>query len=85
MFMKPPCDEAVIRSASADAPCAAKVGPWILAAAVLGSSMAFVDSTVVNGRFLPRGAYLLGHGLAIDEQGVFRSQSKSTVSLLIVK
>src|SRR5215472_5430816 len=46
--MKPPCDEAVIRSASADAPCAAKVGPWILAAGVLRSSMAFVDSIVVN-------------------------------------
>jgi len=46
--MKPPCDEGVIRSASADAPCRAEVGPWILTATVLGSSMAFLDSTVVN-------------------------------------
>jgi hypothetical protein len=54
MFMKPPCDEAVIRSVSPDATCAAKAEPWILAAAVLGSSMAFVDSSVLNGRFSPR-------------------------------
>jgi EmrB/QacA subfamily drug resistance transporter len=46
--MNPPCDEGVIRSRSADAPCRAEAGPWILAAVVLGSSMAFVDGTVVN-------------------------------------
>src|SRR6201987_137523 len=46
--MKPPCDEAVIRSASADTPCTAQAAHWILAATILGSSMAFIDSTVVN-------------------------------------
>src|SRR5882762_969007 len=46
--MKPPCDEAVLRSASTDSPCAPQAGPWILAATILGSSMAFIDSTVVN-------------------------------------
>ena len=46
--MKPPCDEAVVRSANADAPCTAQAAPWILAATILGSSMAFIDSTVVN-------------------------------------
>ncbi|MFZ0736147.1 MAG: MFS transporter [Candidatus Acidiferrales bacterium] len=46
--MKPPCDEAVIRSARADVPCAPQIAPWILAATILGSSMAFIDSTVVN-------------------------------------
>ena len=46
--MKPPCDEGFIRSASADAPCAMQAGSWILAATILGSSMAFIDSTVVN-------------------------------------
>ncbi len=29
-------------------PCAAQAGPWVLAATILGSSMAFIDSTVVN-------------------------------------
>ena len=46
--MKPPCDEAVVRSGHSVAPCAAQAGRWILAATILGSSMAFIDSTVVN-------------------------------------
>jgi EmrB/QacA subfamily drug resistance transporter len=46
--MKPPCDEGVIRSRNADVPSTAKAGRWILAATILGSSMAFIDSTVVN-------------------------------------
>src|SRR5438046_3176604 len=47
-FVQPPCDEAVIRSRAAAAPCAPASGPWILAATILGSSMAFIDGTVVN-------------------------------------
>ena len=46
--MKPPCDDAVIESSPAAAPCADAARPWILAVAILGSSMAFIDSTVVN-------------------------------------
>jgi EmrB/QacA subfamily drug resistance transporter len=46
--MKPPCDEVVIKSGSATAPCEEAAEPWILAATILGSGMAFVDSTVVN-------------------------------------
>jgi len=47
-FMKPPCDEAVVGSVNADVPCAPQAGHWILAATILGSSLAFIDSTVVN-------------------------------------
>jgi len=46
--MRPPCDDAVLRSASGGVPCAQQAEPWILAATILGSSMAFIDSTVVN-------------------------------------
>lgn len=46
--MRPPCDEAVIRSQIAIAPCRDKAGVWVLAATILASSMAFIDSTVVN-------------------------------------
>src|SRR6266446_2979177 len=46
--MRPPCDEAVIRSGSVRAPCGEGARLWILAATILGSSMAFIDSTVVN-------------------------------------
>jgi EmrB/QacA subfamily drug resistance transporter len=43
-----PCDEAVVRSAGAAVPGATESRTWILAATILGSSMAFIDSTVVN-------------------------------------
>jgi EmrB/QacA subfamily drug resistance transporter len=46
--MKAPCDEIAIRSASPGTRCAENSGPWILAATILGSSMAFIDGTVVN-------------------------------------
>src|ERR1700693_5754118 len=46
--MSPPCDEAVIRSGDAGSPCAAQSRAWILAATIIGSSLAFIDSTVVN-------------------------------------
>jgi EmrB/QacA subfamily drug resistance transporter len=44
-----PCVEAAIRSAApATSPCARTAQRWVLAATILGSSMAFIDSTVVN-------------------------------------
>jgi len=46
--MRLPCDEAAIRSGAGAVPCKPSSAPWILAAAILGSSMAFIDSTVVN-------------------------------------
>src|SRR5438270_10542023 len=52
-FIAEPCDESVIRSAPAAAPCPKQEGRWVLVATVLASSMAFIDSTVVNVE-LPR-------------------------------
>jgi EmrB/QacA subfamily drug resistance transporter len=43
-----PCDDGVIAAGVAQAPCAPQAGPWVLAATILGSSMAFIDGTVVN-------------------------------------
>src|SRR5438105_9944659 len=43
-----PCDEGVIGSGRAAKPCSKSSGPWVLAATILGSSMAFIDGTVVN-------------------------------------
>src|SRR5579872_4826032 len=73
--MKAPCDEAVIRSMSAAAPCRPEVKRWILAAAVLGSSMAFLDSTVVNVA-LPAlqtslGATVVGVQWVVESYGLF--------------
>src|SRR5712692_1726941 len=47
-MIKPPCDEGVIQAAPESAPRASDIGPWVLAATILGSSMAFIDGTVVN-------------------------------------
>jgi hypothetical protein len=44
---KPPRDQTAILAASAAHPSSA-CGRWVLAAAILGSSMAFIDGTVVN-------------------------------------
>jgi EmrB/QacA subfamily drug resistance transporter len=43
-----PCDESIIRSGLASAPCSKLAGRWVLVATTLASSMAFIDSTVVN-------------------------------------
>jgi len=47
-IIKQPCDEGVIESAPCVKPCTKIIGRWVLAATILGSSMAFVDGTVVN-------------------------------------
>jgi len=47
-FIREPCDESIIRSLAATAPCSKSSGPWVLAATTLASSMAFIDGTVVN-------------------------------------
>ncbi len=46
-FAKPPCDEASILAQPCGEPPAAN-GGWVLATTILGSSMAFIDGTVVN-------------------------------------
>src|SRR6478672_10645158 len=46
--MRQPCDEGVVLSGKPASPCGPKAQPWILAATVLASSMAFIDGTVVN-------------------------------------
>jgi EmrB/QacA subfamily drug resistance transporter len=48
MIFKPPCDEGVIRSVAARRPCPPDLRPWVLAATILGSSLTFIDGSVVN-------------------------------------
>src|SRR5712692_7787283 len=80
--MRPPCDEAVIRSGSARVPCGERARLWILAATILGSSMAFIDSTVVNVA-LP--ALQTGfHATVVDVQGVVESYGLFLGSLILV-
>ena len=44
--VKSPCDEAALRAAPCHQP--ARRGVWVLVATILGSSMAFIDGSVVN-------------------------------------
>src|SRR5258706_15539384 len=77
--MKPTCDDAVIRSAI---PCRGKGGRWILAATILGSSMAFIDSTVVNVA-LPALQDNL-HATIVDVQWVVESYGLFLGALILV-
>jgi EmrB/QacA subfamily drug resistance transporter len=43
-----PCDAGVIAAGAAGQPCAERSKPWVLAATILGSSLAFIDATVIN-------------------------------------
>jgi EmrB/QacA subfamily drug resistance transporter len=43
-----PCDKGVVLSAAPALPCARSQKQWVLAATILGSSLAFIDGTVVN-------------------------------------
>ena len=48
VMLRPPCDEGVALGAPAAAVCGRSVRPWVLAATILGSSLAFIDGTVVT-------------------------------------
>ena len=80
--MRPPCDEAVILAGPPAAPCDRRLGPWILAATILGSSMVFIDGTVVNVA-LPALQVALG-ATAADAQWIVESYALLLAALLLV-
>jgi EmrB/QacA subfamily drug resistance transporter len=82
VFMKPPCDEAVVRSVNTDVPCTAQSRRWILAATILGSSMAFIDSTVVNVALPSLQANL--HATVVGVQWVVESYGLFLGALILV-
>jgi EmrB/QacA subfamily drug resistance transporter len=81
-FVQSPCDQAVIRAGAAAAPCAKSSAPWILAATILGSSMAFIDGTVVNVA-LPALQWSL-KVTVVDVQWVVEAYSLLLASFLLV-
>ncbi|HJQ29667.1 MAG TPA: MFS transporter, partial [Rubrobacter sp.] len=78
----PPCDVGVIQSGKADAPCAPRSGPWILAATIIGSAMAFIDSTVTSVA-LPQIQERLG-ATAVDAQWIVESYALFLSALILV-
>jgi len=77
-----PCDESLIQSHLADAPCSKLAERWVLVATTLASSMAFIDSTVVNVA-LPALQTKL-NATIVDVQWVIEAYSLLLSALLLV-
>jgi len=81
-FMRTPCDETAVRSAGTGVPCSAAARTWILVATILGSSTAFIDSTVVNVA-LPA-VQSNFHATVVDVQWVVESYGLVLGALILV-
>src|ERR1700757_4772814 len=81
-IIRQPCDEGVIKSRAAVAPCTKASGPWILAATILGSSMTFIDGTVVNVALPALQANL--NATIVDVQWVIEAYSLLLAAFLLV-
>src|ERR1700723_1044093 len=79
--MRAPCDEGVIRSGAVTVDKISD-GPWILTATILGSSMAFIDGTVVNVA-LPA-VQTNFHATVVDVQWVVESYGLFLGALILV-
>src|SRR5438552_1715123 len=81
-LFRDPCDENVVRSGAATAPCEKSRGRWVLAATILASSMAFIDGTVVNVALPALQTNL--KATAVDMQWVIEAYSLLLSALLLV-
>src|SRR3989454_8196783 len=77
-----PCDEGTIRSKPAVARCPRSAEPWILAATILGSSMAFIDGSVVNLALPALQANL--NATVVDVQWVVEAYALLLAALMLV-
>ena len=77
-----PCDAGAIASRPAEAPCSARAAPWVLAATILGSSLAFIDGTVVNVALPALQADL--NATVVDVQWVIEAYALLLAALLLV-
>jgi EmrB/QacA subfamily drug resistance transporter len=80
--VKQPCDEGVILSTPAAIPCTGQAAPWVLAATILGSSLAFIDGTVVNVALPALQANL--NATVVDVQWVVEAYALLLAALLLV-
>src|ERR1700745_3534849 len=80
--MRAPCDEVVLRSGGTEVSCEERARPWILTATILGPSMAFIDSTVVNVALPAIQASF--HATVVDVQWVVESYGLFLGALILV-
>lgn len=81
-ILRPPCDEGVIAAKKTSSPCTKARRRWILAATILGSSMVFIDGTVVNVALPALQANL--NATAIDVQWVVEAYALFLAALLLL-
>jgi EmrB/QacA subfamily drug resistance transporter len=79
--LKPPCDEAAILS-STTATHGQRGGTWVLVCTILGTSMAFIDGTVVNVAIPAMQVSL--HATVSDAQWIVESYALILAALLLV-
>jgi EmrB/QacA subfamily drug resistance transporter len=72
----------VIVSSPAQVPCSASAQTWVLAATILGSSLAFIDGTVVNVALPALQAHL--NATVVDVQWVVEAYALFLAALLLV-
>jgi EmrB/QacA subfamily drug resistance transporter len=77
-----PCADGVILSLPASSPCSPTASPWILAATILGSSLAFIDGSVVNLALPALQANL--NATVVDMQWVVESYALLLAALMLV-
>lgn len=80
-LMKTPCDEGLMASGTSGVPRPAARGAWILAATILGSTMVFIDGTVVNVAVPALQATF--HASVVDVQWVVESYGIFLSSLIL--
>ena len=80
--MRTPCDEAIVRSTGAHVQCSGQARAWILAATILGSSLAFIDGTVINIALPALQANF--HATVVDVQWVVESYGLFLGALILV-
>ena len=78
---RPPCDEGVVRASRASAPCTPASAPWVLAATIIGSAMAFIDGTITNVA-LPQIQERLG-ATAVDAQWIVEAYTLFLAALIL--
>jgi EmrB/QacA subfamily drug resistance transporter len=81
-ILREPCDESLIQAGPIATPCPPSAAKYVLAATILGSSMAFIDGTVVNVA-LPALQIALNASVT-DVQWVIEAYSLLLAALLLV-
>ena len=80
--IRQPCDEQVIRSKEVQSACTPNTAPWVLAATILGSSMAFIDETALSVALPAIQAGL--DATAVDAQWVVAAYTLFLAALVLV-